>query len=176
MRSKEYIIEFNKVRMGLNEYDFVINDAFLQEIEGAMAVGADVKVTLELFRSETMYDLKFVLTGKAVLECDVCLENFEMPVEGSYHLLIKLSETEDYTDDEIVYITKNVIEYDLRQYLYECFVLSLPGRKTCEMSGSKQCNPEIVEKLKGLSIENARDDKDDDDTDDRWDKLKEILN
>jgi uncharacterized metal-binding protein YceD (DUF177 family) len=115
-----------------------------------------------------------------VCECDVCLEDFELPVDEEFKLLIKLSETENYEDDEIIYITEKVIEYDLTQYLYESMMLSIPTRKTCDMSDNKKCNKEVIAKLEELShIEEEEEDEDDeneDKTNPTWDKLKGIFN
>jgi uncharacterized protein len=172
VRQKDYIIEFNKLRKGVNEFTFAIDDKFLSEIEGEHPLRADVKVDMQLLRSETMYDLKFQLAGKARLMCDVCLEEFEMPLNGNFHLFMKISEVENYSDDEIIFIQPNLIEYDLTQYLFESFMLSLPVKKVCNMGG-KECNPEVLKKLEELKSEDIDDQKN---NDPRWDKLKGIFN
>lgn len=161
--------------MGVNEYTFLLNDEFLAKIEGAAVTHANVTATLRLFKVESMYELKFHLKGSVVCECDVCLEDFELPMDEQFKLLIKVSESENYDDDEIIYITEKVIEYDLSQYLYESVMLSIPTRKTCDMSGTKECNKEVIAKLEELShIE--EEENDDDTTNPTWDKLKGIFN
>ncbi|MES2558263.1 MAG: DUF177 domain-containing protein [Bacteroidota bacterium] len=160
----------------MNEYTFPLNDEFFAKIEGASITHANVMATLKLFKVESMYELKFHLKGSVVCECDVCLEDFELPVDEEFKLLIKVSETENYDDDEIIYITEKVIEYDLTQYLYESVMLSIPTRKTCEMSGSKKCNKEVIAKLEELSHAAAEEEQDDDTTNPTWDKLKGIFN
>lgn len=180
MRSKDYIIEFNKLRMGPNEFTFVIDDRFLAGIEGEHPQHANVKVHLVMIKTETMYDLKFDLAGTATLTCDVCLDDFEMPLKGHFSLIMKISEVENYSDDEIIYISPNLLEYDLTQYLYDSFMVSLPIRKVCSMGG-KDCNPEVLKKLEEMKADEAGEVKDDrqgpkDDDDPRWDKLKELFN
>lgn len=159
--------------MGLNEYTFNLNDEFLSKIEGSTIQHANVIATLALLKAENLYDLKFHLKGTVSCECDVCLEEFEMPVDAEFQLLMKVSEVEKYDDDEIIYITDKLIEYDLTQYLYESLMLSLPVRKTCEMSGTKECNKEVIAKLDELRAEEHGDD---DDSNPTWDKLKDIFN
>lgn len=156
--------------MGSNTFEFVLNDAFFQSIEGSFIQHADVKVELELVKSETMHDLQFNLHGTVVTTCDNCLDEISLPVENDFQLMMKISETEDYSDDEIVYITKTLLEYDLAQYLYESVVLSIPPRKVCAMAG-KTCNEEVVSK-----INNFNDDSQDDENNPMWDKLKGIFN
>jgi len=176
LRSKEYIIEFNKVKTGVNNYTFILDDAFLTQIEGAAYSKANVEASLQLLKSSTLYDLKFHLKGCVQCECDVCLEEFRMPIEADYKLLIKLSDTENYEDDEILYITEKVNEYNLAQYLYESLVVSIPTRKVCEMSGTKQCNEKVIAKLNELTSP-AEDTNDEEGADENptWDKLKDIF-
>lgn len=169
MRSKEYILEFNKVRAGVNDYTFDLNAEFLSKIEGSALVNANVVATLKLLKSSNMYDLKFQLKGTVLCECDKCLEEFTMPVNSDYSLLMKVSETANFDDDEIIYITDKLIEHDLSQYLYESLMLSIPVRKVCEMSGTKQCNKEVIAKLDEI---NHHEEEEENPT---WDKLKDIL-
>jgi uncharacterized metal-binding protein YceD (DUF177 family) len=174
VRSKEYILEFNKVRKGLNEYSFKLNAAFLAGIEGETLSQANVEAKLQLLKAENMYELKFHLEGVVQCACDICLEDFDLPVDADYKLLMKVSDTENYDDDEIIYITDKLIEYDLTQYLYESLLLSVPSRKVCEMSGHKSCNKDVMAKLDELNhySENA----DNKDSNPTWDKLKDIFN
>ena len=174
MKSKDYILEFNKVLKGLNEYTFDINAAFLSTIEGAAVQQADAQVQLQLVQYDKLYELMFHLTGSDLCECDVCLEEFNLPVDAEYKLLIKVSEAENYDDDEIIYITDKVIEYDLSSYLYDSLMLAVPQRRVCEMSGTKQCNKEVIAKLEQLN--QPLEDEETDNTNPTWDKLKNMFN
>lgn len=172
LREKDYIIEFNKLRAGDNGYDFVLNTEFVKSVDEASTLQADVKATLNLFKTETMYNLDFHLSGKVKTTCDTCLDEFEMPIKSDFNLILKISETEQYDDDEIVYITPTAIDYNVKQYLYECLVLSMPIRKTCALGG-KECNEEVMNKLN--NIQTSEEDGEDS-SDPRWDKLKQIFN
>lgn len=156
--------------MGSNTFEFVLDNAFFQSIEGSFIQQASIKVGLDMVRSETMYNLQFNLSGTVVTTCDNCLDEINLPLESDFQLMMKISETEDYSDDEIVYITKGLLEYDLAQYLYESVVLSIPPRKVCAMAG-KSCNEEVVSK-----INNFNDESQDDENNPMWDKLKGIFN
>lgn len=159
--------------MGLNEYTFDINDGFLSTIEGAAVQHADAQVKLNLLKFENLYDLSFHLTGSVLCECDVCLEEFKLPLDAEYKLLIKVSETENYEDDEIIYITEKLIEYDLSSYLYDSLMLAVPQRKVCEMSGNKQCNEEVITKLEELN--QPIEDEEEKNNNPTWDKLKDMF-
>lgn len=174
LKEKDYLIEFNKLRMGLNEFSFVLDDAFFQAIEGSVISRANVTVQLKLNKTETMYDLSFTLSGKIHTTCDNCLDEINLPVEGEFNLMMKMSETEDYSDDEIIYITKGLLEYDLSQYLYESAVLSMPARKICAMAG-KSCNEEFQARINN-GQEHTEESGNPDENNPLWDKLKGILN
>ena len=173
MKSKEYIIEFTKLRKGENEFTFIINDKFLADFEGEHAIYSNAEVKLILFKTENMYDLSFDLTGTIRMNCDVCLDDFDLLLNNNFHLIMKISEVENYSDDEIIYIKPNTLEYDLKQYLYESVLVSLPIKKVCSL-GNKECNSEVLKKIEELKTNTNEDQSDE--TDPRWDNLKGIFN
>jgi uncharacterized metal-binding protein YceD (DUF177 family) len=173
LKSKEYIIEFTKLRKGGNEFTFIINDKFLSDFEGEHPVHSNAEVKLNLIKTENMYDLSFELTGTIGMNCDVCLDNFDLVLNNSFHLIMKISEVENYSDDEIIYIKPNTLEYDLKQYLYESVLISLPIKKVCSL-GNKLCNSEVLKKIEELKAKTVEDPSSE--TDPRWDNLKGIFN
>lgn len=173
MKSKEYIIEFTKLRKGQNDFTFNINDKFFADFEGEHPVHANAEVKMLLFKTENMCDLSFELGGTVRLNCDVCLDEFDMPLSGKFHLIMKISEIENYSDDEIIYITPNLLEYDVKQYLYESVMISLPIKRVCEL-GNKECNSEALRKIEELKTNTNEDQSDN--IDPRWNNLKGIFN
>jgi uncharacterized metal-binding protein YceD (DUF177 family) len=180
-RSKAYLIEFNKLVMGPNEFDFDLNDQFLSEFEFAPLEHCEVKVDLKLIKSESMYDLKFDFNGYAKVPCDTCAEDLNLPIHQKFGLIMRLSEENNFDDSEIIYIARTEIEFDLKQYLYESLLLALPIKKNCEgMSEPKPCNEDVLKRL--AHVEEKEEDEDGDDGSDdqegdpRWNKLKDLLN
>lgn len=154
--------------MGLNHHEFELHAKCFNQIEGNVLEGISGKVLLEITKSETMYDFSITINANLPAKCDNCLDEFELKVSQPFSLLIKLSDKEDYSDDEIIYITKNVISYDFAQYLYESCVVSLPARSICSMAG-KTCNTDVVGKINNFASEPNSNNP-------MWDKLKGILN
>lgn len=114
-----------------------------------------------------MYDLKFAYSGNITLLCDRCLEELNWPVKMESHMIIKLSETERYDDDEIIYITPQAISFDVAQHPYDYLTVALFTRHTCEMAG-KVCGM----KPEQLTSTNAEDEQAEDP---RWEKLKSLV-
>ncbi len=158
--------------MGANQFEFPLNDAFFASIEGSQIQKANAVMHMELIRTETMNQLHFKLSGTVNSVCDNCLDEFDLPIENEFDLMMKISENEDYNDDEIVYITKNLLEYDLTQHLYESFVLSIPPRKVCGMA-DKTCNEEVTNKIDNF---NEAEESDEPQNNPMWDKLKGTFN
>jgi uncharacterized metal-binding protein YceD (DUF177 family) len=173
LKSKDYIIEFTKLIKGANEFTFVIDAKFLSLFEGEHPLHADVKVNMQLVKTEMMHNLHFDFAGHAALECDVCLDEFLMPIKNNFHLIMRISEMENYSDDEIIYITPKLLEFDLTQYLFDSFMLSLPIKKTCNL-GNKECNAEVLRKLEEMRATDNTEKEEN--VDPRWDKLKGIFN
>lgn len=171
MKEKAFTIEFNKLKLGENLFEFELNEHFFRSIEGSEVDKATVVVKLNLNYSESIVDLNFKLHGTTIAICDNCLDEFEYELSNEFNLMLKISEKEDYSDDEIVYITKAVVSYDLRQYLYESFMLSLPSRKVCELA-QKKCNQAMAGKIGSLTSTEANQSNENP----VWDKLKGIFN
>jgi len=179
-KTKAYLIEFNKLVMGLNEFEFMLDEELLAEFEFAPLSHAKVKVDLKLYKTDSMYDFRFVFKGHARVDCDTCAENIDLPLNEKFNLMMKLSEANNFDDTEIIYIARTEIEFDLKQYLYESLLLSIPQKKNCEvLPEPKPCNQDVLNKLGQIEIEEKDDTKEEESiqkADPRWDKLKDLLN
>lgn len=181
-RSKAYLIEFNKLVTGLNEFSFTLDQAFLAGLDYTPVENCKVEVDLKLTKTETLYDLKFDFHGFAKVPCDTCAEDIDLPIKQKFGLIMKLSEANNFDDSEIIYIARTEIEFDLKQYLYESLLLALPAKKGCDgLPEPKPCNQEVLKRL--AHIDNYEDEereesdgKDDEEGDPRWNKLKDLLN
>lgn len=181
--------------MGLNEFEFMLDEELLADFEYAPIDYAKVKVDLKLFKTDSMYDLKFDFKGIVKVGCDTCAEDIGLPVKEKFNLMMKLSEANNFDDTEIIYIARTEIEFDLKQYLYESLLLSLPQKKNCDnLPEPKPCNQDVLSKLAQIvveekerksEIEREREiereieeptDESRDAADPRWDKLKDLLN
>ncbi len=169
MKSDDYTIEFSKLVQGLNSLCFAVDDKFLSDFEFSPTKTADTQANLELLKSDNMLDLKFNLDGTAHCTCDICLDEFEVPIEDSFSLLIKFTEDNNNLDDqEIIYLNRKEHQYNISQFLYESFLLSIPSKKSCELA-NKEHNIEVMKKLEKTNeeIQNQSNDP-------RWDKLKDL--
>lgn len=172
------MIEFPKLRAGANQFEFKVDEKFLSDYEYSPVKQADVDIKLNLFKTENMLDLDFMLSGTANVVCDTCLAAVDMPISLIFKLVIKFSDSENLADDEIIYLNRGEHEYDLKQFLYESLIVAIPSKKSCdEVPEPKPCNKDVLAKI-GLvtNVEEAEEESGEKDTDPRWDKLKDIFN
>jgi len=166
--------------MGPNEFDFILDNQFLSELEFAPLENCQIEVDLKLIKTESMYDLKFDFKGYAKVPCDTCAEDINLPISQKFGLVMRLSEENNFDDSEIIYIARTEIEFDLKQYLYESLLLALPVKKNCDgLAEPKPCNQLVLDRL--AHIENNEEDENgenpnNNEGDPRWNKLKDLLN
>ena len=120
-----------------------------------------------------MMVLHFEISGTVKMDCDRCTEEFDLPIEGNYKLIVKVGghESGDENDD-IITVAANEHELDLSQYLYEYITLSLPIKRVHpnDAKGKITCNKKVLKKLGDFLIEEEKKE----DTDPRWNDLKNI--
>jgi uncharacterized metal-binding protein YceD (DUF177 family) len=165
---KDYIIEFNKLVDGQNEFTFNLNRDFVNELSGhASDLVCNITANLVLTKRPSLFELHFQLDGELMTTCDRCLKDLELPVVSTADLIIKISEYERYDDDEIVYVTPQTIQFDVSQFLYDTLLVSLPIQRTCEMAN------ETCEQT--YSNEDPSNSDPDQPFDPRWEQLKKLL-
>lgn len=170
---KEYVIQFVGLSLGVHEYKFEVNDSFFADFEYSEIKKGNISVDLHLIKQSQMMVLEFEIGGTIKTECDLCTEEFDLPITGSHKLIVKVggSDAGD-EDDDIITIAANEHELDLSQYIYEYITLSLPIKRVhpLDKDGNSTCNKEVIKKLEKFLIE----EEEKKNTDPRWNGLKNI--
>ena len=107
-------------------------------------------MTVALERGEAMLTLDVTVDGSVVVECDRCLEECRIPVHYQGRLLVKFSDEVHEYDGEVMWLLPMEDEIDLKQYIYESIVLSLPYQR---VHPEGQCNPEMMARFRIVSGE-----------------------
>jgi uncharacterized metal-binding protein YceD (DUF177 family) len=171
---KKYSIAFAGLKLGKHHFEYEVTDAFFDGIEHSLINKATVTAALILDKHENMLILEFKLKGFVSVECDRCLEFFDLPVSGEQKLIVKLDgDAPSAADDEIVSIPRNESVLNIASYLYEYISLMVPLKKTHD--SLDECNQETIAVLKKLSATEATK-KDKDEVDPRWNVLKGLHN
>ena len=180
-----YKLNLKSLPVGASEQSFLLNNEFFANIGAEDIQKGKLKADLAINADTTSFDLNFTIEGIAVVSCDRCLDDMELPVATTGHLVVKFGKEFAEEGDDIIIIPEEEGNINLAWFLYEFVALSIP-MKHVHMPG--KCNKEMSAKLKKHS---AKSDEDNDSldidnfiaddsseeaetTDPRWDALKDL--
>jgi uncharacterized metal-binding protein YceD (DUF177 family) len=172
--ANQYIIPFKGLAEGDHEFEFDLEKAFFDEHEVLEAKGGLIKVTVQLIKEAQMLSLKIRMKGFMEITCDRCLEYFNYQINLNNKLVIKFSEDNDESDEEIWYLNSHEHDINLEQYFFDSIAISLPLRKLHPVNpidGSDGCNKDMLKILNKHVFSDKENE-----SDPRWDKLKNLLN
>ena len=160
------------MKEGHHAIDFEIDNTFFENFEESEIKEGSLIANIELEKRSTHTDLFIRISGKVKVCCDRCLEMFFYPLECENRLLIKFGKKIEDSDPDIVSLTTDDNELDLRQHFYEDIILALPIKRVHpdDQKGRSTCDPVMLNKLKELIVEQE------DESDPRWDELKKLMN
>lgn len=171
-----YKIELQKLSLGHSRQDFKINRNFFEEFNYSDIKNANIIVKTEIEAKTSSVSLDFTIEGTLEVECDVCLDYFNLEINSSNSIFLRINDRsegieEQFEDDNKINISKTKKYIDLKKHLFDFIVLSLPMKKVHPIDefGNRTCNPEYLSKLEELEPNNNK-------KDPRWDKLKQIFN
>lgn len=146
---QQLIIPFIGLKDGIHQFEFKINSTFFEQFDYSIIEKADFLVEVEFEKKPTLFNLIFKLRGTIVTSCDRCADDLEIEVEGDQSLIVKHGEKNHNEHDELRIIAPNEYELDLTNEIYEYIHLLMPTK--VKHSSKKECNQEVIEKLKKLT-------------------------
>jgi uncharacterized metal-binding protein YceD (DUF177 family) len=177
---KSFTINFASLADGEHVFDYQIDDKFLNHFEAALVKEGQIHVRLALIKYLNSLELNFDLQGTVHTPCDVCAEEFDLPIEGSEQIMVKLVHEIPEQDDEynVVYLKEGSNSINIAEMVYELIMLSLPIRKVhpLDENGNSTCDPAVLAYLQQHQVDpnEAQDNQDDGPTDSIWDALKNL--
>src|SRR5690606_4366282 len=174
---KQYRIPFSGLAAGKHNFEFEIDDKFFDCYEHSLIKKGQLKADVEMQKQENMLIVNFHITGVIQLTCDVCLSEFESPLDFHERALVKFTD-EDWNQDteEVLVLSKTDYELDIAGLLYEYANVRVPYYSKCAEQGMNQsCDPEMLAKLSSEAAD-AEEDNTEEQIDPRWDILKNIKN
>lgn len=189
-KEKEFDIAFSGLKIGTHEFEFQIaNDFFdLFEYDEFNSVNVDVKATL--IKKETLMELYLSQTGTVNIPCDVTGENFDLPIESNWQIIIKFGEEYNDDNEELLIIPYSEYQVNIAQYIYEMIALSVPVKRVHPSIAADyevdDFDEDDFDFLQEYNEDDFADEDEDDPTDDsnqnknkeidpRWDELKKLL-
>ena len=181
-----YKIDLKNLSSGTHEYEYDLDNKFFINIDGDEVQKGKVHVALTVKRTSSMFEMIFQLTGVAVVPCDRCLDDMDLPIDTQSKLIVKFGKEYAEESDEIVVIPEEEGSINLAWFLYEFVALAVPMK---HVHPPGKCNKAMSSKLKKHAAGKSDDDDDEfsdsgDDltvdennavNDPRWDALKGLL-
>ena len=174
----QFKISYSGLSQGLHEFNYLIDSKFFEEpqFSGSEIKKANIDLTVNLLKQSGMLALTFIFKSQIQVECDRCLNENFIPVNGEQKLIVKFGEEREHdpkNEDEVIVLPTSETELNIGQYIYEYINLLLPLQKIpCEaLNNTNLCNTEVIEKLNQFQQHEKESEQA---TDPRWDALKNI--
>lgn len=173
--NEKYILQISGLALGKHLFSFEINDAFFEAFPNEVVQHANITISLNLDRSETMMVLNFSFQGYLMLPCDRCLEMVEYPISKNDKIVVRFSNFEEQTDDNLWFLSENEHRLDFSTYFYETILLMRPIQvlHPDDESGHPTCNTQMIKYLEQLETE-QQEQQGENETDPRWEVLKTL--
>lgn len=168
-KRQEYIIDYKTLESGTYEFDYHIDKDFFSMFDEPLAQDGNADVHAAMRVTSAGLSIRLDISGTLQVECDRCLETFDMPIDASYDLVVKYGDKTTPLDeaDDVITIGDDDDFLDLSQHIYEYVVLSLPARRVHPdlPDGQPGCNPEMLSHIIITDDDDEYDDEDEGDED-----------
>ncbi len=143
-----FSIPVRGLKSGVHQYNFHLDSTFFAEFSNAPIGESDVNVQLDFDKRPDMFVLDVDIQGTVKTECDRCLADINLPIEGQYQQIIKLSDHESEVD-EVIYLPVETTEINVAKYIYEFVGLSVPMMKIydCQNDNPPPCDQAVLARL-----------------------------
>lgn len=119
-----------------------LSDDFFTQLDQSEIRGGEVSLRLTVRpATDDIFTVKAEIDGVAVVQCDRCLDDLELPVAVSETLRLKFGAPADDDADDMLYAEQGATTYDFSWIVYELVETALPLVRTHEPG---DCNPDML--------------------------------
>lgn len=160
-------IPFVGLKLGQHQFEFNVDSSFFETLSYSLIEKGALKVWLTIDKKETMLLASFQVDGTVEMVCSRCNDPMEAEVEGELDLIYKFG-FESIDDENLIVISPDSFEIDVKQPIYELITVSLPSRPIHEEG---KCDEDMVKLIEKFQVKEK---KDNDNIDPRWSALKNL--
>jgi uncharacterized metal-binding protein YceD (DUF177 family) len=102
-------------------------------------------------------------------------ELFDLPVKGKIKVVVQFGEEFNNDNEELLILPHGEHQIDVKQYIYEMIVLSVPLKKTHPGIKDGTLKTPALDKLNELTVKNQKQSIKEEEIDPRWEELKKLL-
>ena len=155
-----YRIAYKGLKNGTHKMCFDIEADFFKNFEKSRISESAIKVDIELDIRSTMLVFDFNISGTYQSDCDRCTALIDVLISGEDQVIFKLSEEENVTSEEVIFIDPRETHIDLTDTLYQLIHAHLPISEVrdCEAEDYKHCDHQVLDRLEYRAPEEPKED------------------
>lgn len=160
-KKTSYIIPFVLLKNGEHSYLFSVEKELFAENKYDEIHDCQLKTHITFTKNSTILTVNFHIYGMVNVTCDRCGDDFDMEINVTKKLIVKLDSLVHSEEDDMISVGKDEVDFDIAPYIYQYIVLSLPMQRIHpeDENGVRHCNPETLDKLKHLEVEKSNEEK-----------------
>ena len=166
-----YKIKLGSITNGKNSFSFEIKDQFFEAFTLSDVEHAEIIATALLDKDGEKLALTLTIDGKInKLLCDICTEEISINITAEINVLIKITDEDLMSTDQILYIKNSDSSIDLKQLIFELIILNLPKKRQHSLNnkGEVTCDKNMVNLIEKYTVKQEKS------SDPRWDALKNL--
>jgi uncharacterized metal-binding protein YceD (DUF177 family) len=167
----DFTVKLGVITNGQNCFSFEIKDSFFEAFTFSDIEHADISAIATLNKDGNNMSLDLTIDGQInQLACDICTDELSVKISAETNIIIKKTDEDLVSTDEIFYIKKSENKLDLKHLIFELIVLNAPKKwqHALDKQGNSTCNEEMVDLVnKYTQIKEKA-------SDPRWDALKSL--
>ncbi len=171
----EFLIPFIGLKLGKHQFEYQVNNKFFADFGFDEFEDSSVKVNVVLEKKSTFMELTLKHKGSVNVPCDLTGEFFDLPIKGKIDVVVQFGEQFNNDNEELLILPHGEHQIDIKQYIYEMIVLSVPLKKVHPGIKDGTLKTPALDKLKELSVKDQNQSKQEEEIDPRWDKLRKLL-
>lgn len=154
MRTNDVIIQFGGLGVGTHIFEYEVKNRFFEQFEYSEVQRANLIVTIEFVKQNSVTTLHFKTKGLVGITCDRCAGDYDISIESNETLYLKNGDVNENNENLIV-LPFGETEVNLTKYIYEFIVIALPIRRVpCELNKELyKCDEETLKKLTDFTVD-----------------------
>ena len=113
--ARDFIVNFGSLAQGEHEFQFEVNDSFFKRFEHSVIEKGAIDVLVVVTKKDNMLLFDFTMEGTVTVQCDRCLEDLDLGIEGYNELIVKIGEENEELSEKVVVISSKEYEIDVAQ-------------------------------------------------------------
>jgi uncharacterized protein len=167
----DYKIKLSGIQHGQNSFLFEIKDQFFESFILSEVKYTEIIATALIDKDNDKLTLSLKVEGKInKLLCDICTEEISVNIFAGTNVIIKTTNKNLTSTDEIFYIRSDENAIDLEQLIFELIILNLPKKRQHPLNdkGEITCDKEMLKLIEKYTVKQEKS------SDPRWDALKDL--